>query len=674
MNVDIEMDKDQILTHFQDVTGIQDLGECFQLLEDAQWNLEQATHAYLNGQNYEPQMPDIIDDDIINTVQNNRAQNVSDLRIEGDHIPQPQPQQQVINSRLQDIAYSNFFEPRRYLNFTVEFRQQKEDFRLPDSESILKLKELLEDKFGVSVKNQKLGGWKDREHLVTDETRLLRDLHLPSHTTLYLLSDDKSSPIKKQQALNKNLKLEIFYDSEPDSKIHQLQYESEKKFSDLKMSLYKLTRVIPNHQDWFLKLNENDTEFQQICLNDLFSDDSRLNDIIELLGDNLDRIFMRIKPKIRYSQEESSETTKQATKINNENDDENDVLIEHSMDDDDDDDDIHVVLNKKKTPMIPKNTDNEFDGTNHFDQEFMNRYGPLKPLFFIGSLEDASKEALMCSAKSRKLLGIYLHSDNTIFANIFCSKVFSDEAIIAFLSANFVVWPWDLTHESNEKHFYQICQSYLGSLATTTIKSCKNKLPAFLVVTRVRGNNEIVAVVEGDSTKESMINSLMQSYEIFEQQRLKDEQDEAQREERERIKREQDLAYQSSLESDKAKRQRQASESEKKMKEELEEKKRLEDIETRKKEHASRVPTEPTSGDIARIRFKLPSGEVIERKFFKTNTLSAIIDLISSLGYFSETYKLLSTWPRRDLTQVDCTQTLEQLKLYPQETLMIEEK
>jgi len=53
----------------------------------------------------------------------------------------------------------------------------------------------------------------------------------------------------------------------------------------------------------------------------------------------------------------------------------------------------------------------------------------------------------------RKLLAIYLHHDQSIFANVFCSQVLCAESLVSFLSANFITWAWDLTHASNREKY-----------------------------------------------------------------------------------------------------------------------------------------------------------------------------------------------------------------------------
>ncbi len=145
--------------------------------------------------------------------------------------------------------------------------------------------------------------------------------------------------------------------------------------------------------------------------------------------------------------------------------------------------------------------DNDYEATENFASEFSVRYGPLMPLFFIGTIDDAIRDAFLCRAKDRKLLGIYLHSDKTVYCNIFCSKVLCDESVAEFLNSNCLVWPWDMTLEKNQVKFYDYCAKHLGSLAVHSLKNCKSKFPVFLIVTRMRSSNEIFAIVEGNLKK-----------------------------------------------------------------------------------------------------------------------------------------------------------------------------
>ena len=64
----------------------------------------------------------------------------------------------------------------------------------------------------------------------------------------------------------------------------------------------------------------------------------------------------------------------------------------------------------------------------------------------------------------------------------------------------------------------------------------------------------------------------------------------------------------------------------------------------------------------------------LERRFLASSSLQTVLDYLTTEGYHSSDFKVLLSWPRRDLTMLDTKQTLKALKLYPEETLILEEK
>ncbi len=325
-------------------------------------------------------------------------------------------------------------------------------------------------------------------------------------------------------------------------------------------------------------------------------------------------------------------------------------------DEDDLDDNFIMDTTPKNKALIPVTcpAGDETVGTTMFIEEFFKRYQPLIPVFFNGTLENAIKDCLLCSARDRKLLGIYLHSDNSVCRHIFCSKTLCDENVVNFLASNFVVWPWDLTHKENESHFYTTCSKYLGSVVTSHLRTNKIEFPAFLIVNRIRATNEVVAVIEGTAAPDTMLHRLMQAYEMFEAQRVIDTRDESERDAREQIKRDQDAAYRASLELDKAKRQKQDEEQERirraAKEEQDEEQRKIKEREAKIKGAFDRLPVEP-GNDVAvnlvsRIRFRLPNGEMLQRRFLIKDKLENLVDYLTSNGYFVDEFKVLSSWPR----------------------------
>lgn len=84
--------------------------------------------------------------------------------------------------------------------------------------------------------------------------------------------------------------------------------------------------------------------------------------------------------------------------------------------------------------------------------------------------------------------------------------------------------------------------------------------------------------------------------------------------------------------------------------------------------------TDAASANVTNGETKSEGKQSLERRFLASATLQTVIDYLTIEGFPAEEYKVLSSWPRRDLTTVDTSQSLKDLKLYPQETLMLEEK
>lgn len=149
------------------------------------------------------------------------------------------------------------------------------------------------------------------------------------------------------------------------------------------------------------------------------------------------------------------------------------------------------------------------------------------------------------------------------------------------------------------------------------------------------------------------------------------------REIRETVKREQDEAYRVSLEADRKKREAQEREEaeqnrlERKRKEQEDEKEAI----RLSLEHSLPVePDEDSAEQISKLRIRTPSGEFLERRFLSSCKLQVLFDFVASKGFPFEEFKLLTTFPRKNITQLDPGADLLEAKLFPQETLFLEAK
>ena len=144
-------------------------------------------------------------------------------------------------------------------------------------------------------------------------------------------------------------------------------------------------------------------------------------------------------------------------------------------------------------------------------------------------------------------------------------------------------------------------------------------------------------------------------------------------------------------EAEKIDRARVQAEHDKVRKEREEEKKRIEEInrkeqvkiamEKEAREKREKLPEEPAEKDplACHIVLRLPgSGERVNRRFLKTDTVQVIYDFVDSLGpqrlsfeSSSQQYIILQSMPRKEFT--DKEKKLEEVGLFPRAMLQIKE-
>lgn len=77
--------------------------------------------------------------------------------------------------------------------------------------------------------------------------------------------------------------------------------------------------------------------------------------------------------------------------------------------------------------------------------------------------------------------------------------------------------------------------------------------------------------------------------------------------------------------------------------------------EMRRQEVSKRLPAEPpadqASGSITCIRFRLPEGKTSTRRFLADEPLQVLLDYLLVEGYPHDEYKVLSSWPRKDVSK-----------------------
>lgn len=317
-----------------------------------------------------------------------------------------------------------------------------------------------------------------------------------------------------------------------------------------------------------------------------------------------------------------------------------------------------------------------------FTTQFEERYGEVHPHFYMGPLTEAIKEAGGASAKERRPLLVYLHHDGSILTNVFCSQLICSETIVNYISGNFVVWAWDMTHDTNRTRFLDMVTQHFGSVAASTVRGFgAEQYPLLLVGLKNRSAMEICSVLQGSVTLDELMTGLISAHETFQQAMDVEIREEEEREARELVKREQDEAYQASLRQDRAK----AEEKRRQEEEEILSKKRheeqaLHEAELKEAQRLSlmdHLPAEPGSectAPVSNLRFRLPNGDTVARRFLASNPLQVVLTFVQTRGYLDSEYKVVTNFPRRDLSALDTTESLQSIGLYPQETIFVEER
>ncbi|CAF1071553.1 unnamed protein product [Rotaria sordida] len=109
---------------------------------------------------------------------------------------------------------------------------------------------------------------------------------------------------------------------------------------------------------------------------------------------------------------------------------------------------------------FPDECQNEVVGIESFYLCFTRRYSAC-PVFFMGSLHEACQEAFSSPViKEHRPVLVYIHNDKKI--------------IIEYLLENYIVWPWDITFESNRNRLIQIWEEMFSIqfLDILSVKSC----------------------------------------------------------------------------------------------------------------------------------------------------------------------------------------------------------
>ncbi|XP_022174084.1 FAS-associated factor 1-like isoform X2 [Myzus persicae] len=656
-------DKNGIVADFQAITGIDNAAEALMHLSNFNW-------------------------DLLAAVQHVTPQHTQHLPSEGRRIRLGAPSVMIADD-FSGMTASTSNETHRLI--TIEIEQNGHiiaTLKVNDASTIDDLKTLVYAESKIPCCLQNFNGWPNNQLPSNKDT--LSKLNLPDRFKLNLVSGEDLNQELNGRANLRMFTLNITMEATTSSEyqVYKLSFSSDQTVAQVKVVVANLTKLPISNQQWlgWPHFVTPATTLEESHINYPVHD-FKLKPSNSILKHTRRRYNTRLNSVVDMETSDSpmpsSSTSSSSTSSSSSEEDPFEDSAESLSGIDDDDVEAMFMDTEAPTrirPLIAEDTEDELAGVIQFIDEFQNRYGDMRPQFFLGTLDQAIKIACFKPAKDKRLLAVYLHHDRSVLSNLFCTQLLCFESVVQYLNTNFLVWVWDMTHPSNRNRILQSASLSLGTMAEITLGAIdSNRLPALVLFTRNRSNTEILSVINGDCNISELLSSLINAQEMFAIQQQVEIKEEGERNMREMIKVEQDEAYQQSLAIDRVKE-------ETKILQEMEEKAIRSQIESQERQFAAEkeairqrivasLPDEPEPGDqVVKIRFRLPLGKFLERRFLASDILQVLFDYLYISGFSQKEFKVISSWPRRDLTTLGVTQTMKELNLYPQETLTLEER
>ncbi|XP_014261711.1 FAS-associated factor 1-like [Cimex lectularius] len=626
---------DEILINFQSCTGIEDATKAIQLLEQNDWNLEVALKNYF---------PESSQNDERSGHGNTRECAFCD-GITVDSIPS--------GSGSNQIDVQVHYHENEVANFCVL-----------DSIKLSQLKSLISSVTRYTPQEQILSGWSSEPE---SDDKTLAELGSTNRIHLFLITRPINTHLYNDDGLEKQLLTFANLSKSQDSElgIRKLKILDETSNRDYILIVYVETTVLTvKHYISFITGIPTGNQVWTGWPIESIDDTSWIGIVLPNIFYNC----LKVRPRECFDSLDTDSSRES---------------YEDASDSFNTDDEIFSsdITQEKIIPIIPKNVEDETVGSVHFIDGFMQRYGQTAPNFFPGSLEMAMAESCMKPAKDRRTLAVYLHHDGSPLSKTFCKDILCSEIVLHSFEHYTLFWGWDLTDESNKNMFLASSMKSLGPSITETVRNMTvTVLPVLLIVSKCHSVVKLSEVIYGATDLNKFVDVMMQIVSKTRQMQESELKNEEQRAIREREMAEQDLAFQESLFKDKAKAE--AIKQKLLMESQEEERKRQkieEDTEKKNKEQSNalaKISPEPTEDckEIVTMKFRTPSGDTFHRRFLLTENVEVVFNYLLSKGYRLGEYKIMMSWPKREITLSEESKTLKDLNLHFQEVINIEER
>jgi len=306
--------------------------------------------------------------------------------------------------------------------------------------------------------------------------------------------------------------------------------------------------------------------------------------------------------------------------------------------------------------------------TMKFIDDYNLNYRRIHPTFH----PDSYQSAVALAFSSSKFLLIYLHSPMHDDTNRFCRQVFGSQQLTTLADQFMITWGgkiWD------PEAYDLSCQLKATSYPFIALLVCQNDRMV-QVAEKIQGYVDEVELCTRLQNIMNTFNSLMAANRAEAERRA----------EAVRLREQQDREYQESAVADRQAEERQRQEEfererreeEQKQQEELaqavELSKQLSHADSIRKKRESLV--EPAAlPDVATIRFQLPKGTKLSRRFHKTDTAQSIMDFLAvhffDNGNEVQNFTVSTHFPKMEIN--DMTRTVDDLSLYPRGMLYVQD-
>jgi FAS-associated factor 2 len=273
-----------------------------------------------------------------------------------------------------------------------------------------------------------------------------------------------------------------------------------------------------------------------------------------------------------------------------------------------------------------------------FKRNFECHFGSEHPPFYMGSYSQALEEA----KRDLRFLLVYLHCPDHQDTAPFCLQTLSSPEFSRFVSdANALFWACSVNSDEGHRVSQALRESTYPFLAVTVLR--QNRM---MIVGRIEGLVSTPVLIR-------KLESLIRDNEAY---IVAGRAERLERSVNESIRREQDEAFADSLRQDQEReRQKREAEELKRLQEEQElqqqreEEERKESLRRAKIDLVSRIPEEPDfkNPDAVRILVKLPSGQRLERRFLKSESLCTLYYYVFCHPDSPDEFDITTNFPKR---------------------------